>query len=279
MNLYERDYIKSKITGEEQATANKVYEKNNYEGKAGKFIKEKFIDPFDTCINYNLLPEVIRRKKSLFPNNHIELIDWKNSGKIPQLNNEFLSLIHDGETTEQNILNFINKRPAHYIVATILGSYNLTYHTKKIYVFPEFSIGDGKYRADYLLIGNNSGGYEFVFVELESPSKSTLKDGEDSIVERKGEKQLRDWESELEANFSSFTEELKKHTDKELPNEMLVYDSTRFHYAVVAGLRKDYNDITYKNRRRKNKKENIKQFHYDNLYDRAKDLEGEKSCF
>lgn len=201
------------------------------------------------------------------------------SGKIPHLNEEFLELIHGENTTERDILNFINKKPAYYIIATILGSYDLTYHTKHIYVFPEFSLGNGRFFADYLLIGHNSGGYEFVFVELESPSKSTLKDGEDSIVERKGEKQLRDWEGELEANFDSFTKELNKYTDKKLLKEMSTYDSTRFHYAIVAGLRNDYNEATYRNRRRKNMKYNIKQLHYDNLYDRAKDLEGEKSCF
>ena len=54
-------------------------------------------------------------------------------------------------------------------------------------------------------------------------------------------------------------------------------DSSRFHYAVVAGLREDYNEATYRDRRNKATQQNILTLHYDNLYDKACELETAQS--
>ena len=56
--------------------------------------------------------------------------------------------------------------------------------------------------------------------------------------------------------------------------EMCIRDS---HYAVVAGLREDYNEATYRDRRNKVTQQNILTLHYDNLYDKACELETAQS--
>lgn len=68
-----------------------------------------------------------------------------------------------------------------------------------------------------------------------------------------------------------------KKLDKVLHEEFLVSDSTRWHFAVVAARRNDFEnnkDYTYKIRREEvvNK---IDILHYDNLYDLAKNIIGE----
>lgn len=50
------------------------------------------------------------------------------------------------------------------------------------------------------------------------------------------------------------------------------------HYMVIAGLRDDYNAVTYRIRRQKIKEQGIEMYHYDNLVDLSKSLE-EKSTF
>ena len=101
---------------------------------------------------------------------------------MEQLNEEFCALIHDANTNERNVLRFINHRPAYHIIAGVFKYYNFGHHDA--YVFPEFALG--KYIADYLLIGKSSGGYEFVFVELEHPNgRTTLKSGHEGETFRK----------------------------------------------------------------------------------------------
>lgn len=145
------------------------------------------------------------------------------------------------------------------------------------YVFPEFALG--KYIADYLLIGKSSGGYEFVFVELEHPNgRTTLKSGHEGETFRKGTYQIYDWKAEIEAHFSASFVTITKYSNKSsLPKEFSEYDSSRFHYAVVAGLREDYNEATYRDRRNKVTQQNILTLHYDNLYDKACELETAQS--
>ena len=222
-----------------------------------------------------LYPAAVRHYDSLFPNNHIELFDFQNEGNMEQLNEEFCALIHDANTNERNVLRFINHRPAYHIIAGVFKYYNFGHHDA--YVFPEFALG--KYIADYLLIGKSSGGYEFVFVELEHPNgRTTLKSGHEGETFRKGTYQIYDWKAEIEAHFSASFVTITKYSNKSsLPKEFSEYDSSRFHYAVVAGLREDYNEATYRDRRNKVTQQNILTLHYDNLYDKACELETAQS--
>lgn len=266
MNLYKRDYIKNIPTKQEiQLYEDILYAERETVG-GRKYGKRNL---------RRLYPVAVRHYNSLFPNNHIELFDFQNEGNMEQLNKEFCVLIHDENTNEREILRFINHKPAYYIIAGVFKYYNLGNHDA--YVFPEFALG--KYIADYLLIGKNSGGYEFIFVELEHPNgRTTLKSGHEGEACRKGTYQVYDWKAEIEAHFSTSFAIIIKYSNKpSLPKEFEEYDSSRFHYIVVAGLREDYNEATYRDRRYKAVQQNILILHYDNLYDKACELERAQS--
>ncbi len=259
MKLYERDYIKVPPTRQEldhfkEITAAEIQENK----KLGRINLRR------------LYPEAIRHHDSLFPNNHVELFDFQNQGNMEDINNRFAELIHNPEANERNILQFINHNPAFHIIASVFKYYDFGHHDA--YIFPEFDLGSCI--ADYLLIGKNSGGYEFIFVELEHPNgRITLKSGHEGQACRMGTHQIYDWQAEIESHFSSCFATITKFSNKPtLPKEFLEYDSSRFHYAVVAGTREDYNDTTYRDRRNKLQQQNIRMLHYDNLYDKACEL-------
>ncbi len=265
MNLYKRDYIKNPPTKLELEKHQEIIAaENKYNRKFGKY-------------NYRrLYSEAVRHYESLFPNNHIEVFDFQNNGNTEILNKKFYTLVHNPNTNERDILKFINHTPAYHIISGIFKCFdNFGHHDA--YIFPEFILGD--YVADYLLIGKGSGGYEFIFVELEHPNgRTTLKTGHEGEAYRKGTYQIYDWENEIESHFSTSFTMINKYSNKtSLPKEFIEYDSSRFHYVVVAGTRDDYNEITYRNRRKKEQKQNIKMLHYDNLLDKAYDLMTAKS--
>lgn len=198
--------------------------------------------------------------------------------KTNTLTEEFAQLVHASNVNERDVLRFINHKPAHYIIGSLLSYRNFGHHES--YIFPEFSIGNGNYYADYLIVGKNSGGYEFLFVELEAPNKSTtIKSGYEGLATRSGLNQIRDWKYQIETDFQSITKEFEKVsiTPEKLPKEFRNYDSTRFHYAVVSGLRDDYHEVTYRLRRANAKEQGIQMYHYDNLIDCSKLLEERNS--
>lgn len=125
-----------------------------------------------------------------------------------------------------------------------------------------------------MLLGENSDGWHFVFVELEAPSGSiTLQNGDFGNVLRKGESQVKDWGIGLEENFDSLSEFFNRHKtiEKSLPHEFYKLDKTLIHFVVIAGRRKDFNQRTYRIRREG--EQNRKLFlHYDNLIDSVKQL-------
>ena len=261
MKLYKRDYIKNPPTAQEM----KLYE------EVLRTEKEEAGNRFVGRVNHRrLYPEAVRHWDSLFPNNHVELFDFQRLNNMEYLNQSFVDLIHNPNTNERDVLRFINHQPAYHIIAGVFKFYNFGHHDA--YVFPEYALG--KYIADYLLIGKNSGGYEFVLVELEHPNgRTTLKSGHEGEAFRKGTYQIYDWKEEIEARFSSSFATIKKYSNKtSLPKEFSEYDSSRFHYVVVAGLREDYNDTTYRDRRTKAQQQKILTLHYDNLYDKSCEL-------
>ncbi len=265
MKLYQRDYCKEPTEFEMEE-----YERILAEEKEGSLIGRKNL--------YYKYPEAVRHYNSLFPNNHIELLDWKMSGKMIELTEKFAKIVHNQNSKERDILNFINHTPAQYIIGSLLTYKNFGHH--ETYIFPEFSIGNGTYYADYLIVGKNSGGYEFVFIELESPNKSTtIKSGYEGLAIRSGLNQILDWKYQIGADFTLITKEFEKFCikGKALPLEFQQYDSTRMHYMVIAGLRDDYNDVTYRNRRLKVKEQGIEMHHYDNLIDLSKLLENKNT--
>lgn len=261
MNLYMQDYMKNPSADDWE-----LYHKIQAMEREGLPVGKRNL--------YYEYPESIRHFHSLFPNNHIDLIDWQK--RIGGINQDFIELINRPETNERSVLNFINHKPAFYLIASLLRRTNFGHH--EAYVMPEFMISGGDYKADYLLIGSNSGGYEFLFVELESPNKkSTLQSGHDALSTRSGLNQIDDWKTAIVADFSLLEREFEKYTNKKLPDEFHRCDTTRYHYAVISGRREDYNDVSYTERRRKAQERDIEIYHYDNICDLANDLESAKS--
>jgi hypothetical protein len=254
--LYERDY--RILTADETEQIKKAEE---YVGK-----RKYRITPKELFRYHSMRPEVAEHYESLFPNNllnvsHLEKTEW-----IKSLKAAFLNLL-DSEPNEREILNFISANRAYFIIGSLFQiNYDFGHH--KAYAFKEFQLPPN-YIADYLLIGKNSGGHEFVFVELESPSGQIVNaDGTIGPVMRKGIKQIETWDTWLEGNFSHLQLMFEKHQGiNPLPEEFLKLDKSRIHYVVIAGRRKDFKANTYRYKRKLLKAQNILLLHYDNLVD------------
>lgn len=132
------------------------------------------------------------------------------------------------------------------------------------FIFPEFQLGNS-YQVDFLLVGKNSSGYHFIFVELEDPYKQiTLKDGELGNAFIKGIRQTRDWKHWLEQDFQSLSTVFTryKHPQMTLPPEFFKYDSSQIHYIVIAERRENFNEKTYRLSRMSKLQDNTALLHY-----------------
>jgi len=224
---------------------------------------------------YSEYPKSARHYISLFPNNLLDIVELANTEELKIKSSEFLKLLSQDKITEQIILNHIRDTKSYFIIGSILEeNYNFGHHDT--FVFPEFMLGTS-WKVDYLIIGRSSGGYEFVFVELEDPKKNiTIKCGELGGSFRKGIKQVHDWECWLDSNFTSLKEQFTKdkHPNQLLPECFINYDKSRIHYVVVAGRREDFDENTYRIKRRHKDNEKLCILHYDNLYDSALNIIG-----
>lgn len=263
--LFERDY--------QIVEDCEIQEKIRIEAEANG--KRKHIFGRKNC--FLQYPKAIRHSKSLFPNNYMDIVLLEEAEKLEKQCNEFEELLNDTTTTELNIKRFIQDNKYYHIPASIFNRFSFGHH--EAVLFKEFQLGTS-YKADYVLAGRASGGWQFIYVEFEKPYGSiTLKDGGWGTTIRSGLNQIEDWKGYLEANYSSIKAEFEKHTNKPLPKEFTSFDSSRIHYVVVAGRRNDF-DCHEKNRllqRRVEQQQDIKIIHYDNLLDYARALIGKNS--
>ena len=93
--------------------------------------------------------------------------------------------------------------------------------------------------ADYLLIGNSSDGYQFVFVVLEAPNGRITKEKVPRFGEviNKGIEQVRDWQMYIAANWNVILAELEKHSfsnTKVYPDNYTNIALYQIYYAVIA---------------------------------------------
>ncbi|SDY99629.1 protein of unknown function [Proteiniborus ethanoligenes] len=264
MRIYDRDY--TKLT-EDEINEWEMLKKKEVVKTTGKFNIRKSM--------FRKYPKAVRHYLSIFPNNYLDIEDLKNEDMLKTSISNFYDFLSNENIIESDIAKFIKNNKAYFIIGSILKSnYNFGHHDA--FIIPEFMLGNS-YKVDYLLIGKNSGGYEFVFVELENPyGKITLKDGNLGDTFRKGIKQVFDWDEWLESNYVSLRETFQKYKNpnEQLPNEFFSLDKTRIHYAVVAGRRDAFNLKTYKEKRRYVDKHKILLLHYDNLCDSAKSTIG-----
>lgn len=214
---------------------------------------------------------------SYFPKNYLDTESLKDKERLSKLLNEFKALLDINLINERGIVKFIKNNQADFLVGSLLKKYYGRFGHHEAYLFPEFELGN-TYKADYLLAGLGSGGWEFVFIEFEAPKKNiTLKNGHFGDASRKGLKQINDWENWLYANYSTLeqTYDKKMKDGVILPKEFTKLDPSRLHFIVVAGRRDDFKDTTYNLRRQTSKKDNILYLHYDNLVDAAQNIIGQ----
>ncbi|WP_159523877.1 Shedu anti-phage system protein SduA domain-containing protein [Sunxiuqinia indica] len=267
--LYERDYNILTEEEKERIEEAELHKSKTYP-KLDGWSTEDFFK------YHELLPQSSYFYNSLFPNNLLQIDSLKNNELNKNIEQNFVELIN-GEITERDILNFINNNRYYNLIGAIFQWFQFGHH--KAYLFKEFEFPT-TYKADYLLVGRNSGGYHFVFIELENPyGQITQKDGELGTTFRKGIKQVNDWDSWIESNFSSLRLSFEKFKSprKELSKEFLLLDKSRLNYVVIAGRRSDFNDKTYEIKRKYLKNNNIHIMHYDNLIDAYKNLIREKN--
>ncbi|KIE44971.1 hypothetical protein U732_256 [Clostridium argentinense CDC 2741] len=224
---------------------------------------------------YHQYLKAARHYISLFPNNLLDIVELEDEQNLRQKLIGFQGVLDSEDTSELDILRYIMDHQAYFIIGSILKS-NYSFGHHDTFLFPEFMLGTS-FKADYLVVGKSSGGYEFVFVEFENPTKNiTISDGELGSTFRKGLKQVHDWERWLQSNFMNLKEVFNKYknSNQSLPECFLTYDSTRIHYVVVAGRREDFNENTYRIKRRHRDTEKITILHYDNLCDSANSVIG-----
>src|SRR5437879_5229000 len=104
---------------------------------------------------------------------------------------------------ERGVLRYLKKYPRPIIAAFCKG---WNFHC----CIPEFRLADD-YRADFLVLGQHSGGFVASFIELEAPSaRLYLKDGTPSKPLRIALRQIDDWRQWVSENDNLLRKSIKK---------------------------------------------------------------------
>ena len=259
--LYKRDF---RILKEDERIA--------YE-KAKALENKKFEFSYDDLMEFHdTMPLAGYHYDSLFPNNLLCIEEFEHKNLL-EAKLDGLQQILDNKEGEQKILNHINAEEAHFIIGSMLKrGFDIGHH--ETYVFKEFGLPPN-FITDYLIVGKNSGGYEFVFVELESAyGQITTKDGDFGTCIRKGLKQIEDWDEYIDGNFNNLNLLFQnaKRPGANLPDEFYKLDKTRIHYAIISGRRTDFNDKTYRKQRKLREERKIHLIHYDSLVETTQRL-------
>lgn len=260
--LYDRDY--RILTVEEK----KKWEKIESIFNKAKLKNNNIITVKAAKQYYQDIPIAALHYKQLFPNNYLNTDELENKEDLKRIVEEFRLLL-DASANERIILNFIRNKKSYFIIASILQGFHYNFGHHNAFAFKEFELPPN-HLVDYLLVGKNSGGYEFIFIELENAvGQITNSDGEFGVTIRKGIKQTSDWDNWLESNYSSLRLVYDKYIGsmEQLPREFYELDKSRLHYVVIAGRRKDFTKKTYQLKRKLLKNNNTLLLHYDNLFD------------
>jgi hypothetical protein len=138
---------------------------------------------------------------------------------------------------ENDIQTYIKSNEKWFIPLSILKAYDFGHHFSC--VVPEYQLG-AEYRLDYLLIGKNSLGYQFVFVEFEDVNvdyRLKTSNAETDKV-RKGLNQIRDWKRWIEQNRGYF---LNSEGIKDISNNVPPWG---FRYCLVVSRRDRMDELS-----------------------------------
>lgn len=171
-----------------------------------------------------------------------------------------LLVVINSSKKESDVQDYIKGNHKWFVPLSILKAYDFGHHFSC--VIPEYQLG-AEYRLDYLLIGKNSLGYQFVFVEFEDVNvdyKLKRINSETDKV-RKGINQIRDWKRWVEQNKGYF---LSSEGIKEFANNISLWG---FHYCLVVGRRDRMDDMSNQLRGEMQKDTGVKIMSYDRLVD------------
>lgn len=184
------------------------------------------------------------------------LLDCKRESK------ELLGIINSAKK-ESDVQSYIKNNQKWFIPLSILKAYDFGHHFSC--VVPEYQLG-AEYRLDYLLIGKNSLGYQFVFVEFEDVNvdyKLKTNNSETDKV-RKGINQIRDWKRWIDQNKAYF---LSSDGIREIANNVSPWG---FRYALVVSRRERMDDMSNQLRGEMQRDLGVAIMSYDRLVDYVK---------
>ncbi len=215
----------------------------------------------------------VRHFNSLFPNNFLDYVDLQKVDELNEKLQEFNNFLNNPEITEIDVLRYIRENEAFFIIASVLKRYSFGHHDA--FIFPEFKLGT-TWVVDYLIVGRNSDGYHFVFVELEDPYKRiVLKNGHIGDAFKKGLQQINDWKQWISMHPNSMDETFNKYKNKneQLPREFTNIESNRCHFVVVAGRREHFTE-NIRFHKREIEINRVLMLHYDNLINSTRSIIG-----
>lgn len=251
MNLYKRDFTTPISRVEREAlTAENAFQQQSGYKRVGD--APRFSHPDEEVRDF------LWHITSMFPNNHLNPITVKSLDLEAEAAAYQVAL---NRATEQSIQTYIKGNKKWFIPASLFKDYNFGHHGA--YLFPEQQFG-AEYRADYTLLGENSDGYNIVFVEFESINVDFLITTSNTETEyvRKGITQIRDWKRWLDSNRKYFLDSCG------FSQRGIDIPTSRIFYALVVSRRARLND-TAKALRSQMAFEtpNLKIVSYDRLYD------------
>lgn len=126
------------------------------------------------------------------PNHFIDLGSVKTENIDFEEESDKLRNILDFAQKENDVQQYIKQNKKWFIPAALFRDYDFGHHSA--YLVPEQSLG-AEYKADYMLLGNNSIGHQIILVEFEDVNvdfKILTANSETASV-RKGLTQIRDW--------------------------------------------------------------------------------------
>ena len=166
----------------------------------------------------------------------------------------------DCSIKEHDIQDYIKKNSKWFIPLSILKDYDFGHHDA--YVVPEFAMGS-EYKADYLLIGKNSLGWNYIFVEFEGVNCRFKQNNKRDVTKevRNGITQIREWRKWIDCCKDYFEKTIGKEIDDyNIPTWV-------FHYCLVVGRRKEMDDEANSLRGQIQSESGIQIITYDRLVD------------
>ncbi len=114
----------------------------------------------------------------------------------------FLTVLNSAKK-ESDVQRYIKSNEKWFIPGSIFCNYDFGHH--EAYLVPEQSLG-AEYRADYMLLGRNSIGYQIVLIEFEDVNVQyrLLSSNAETESVRKGLAQIRDWKRWIDSNRDYF---------------------------------------------------------------------------